>query len=225
MSQVLIVEDNLTLLGTLKDNLEYSGYQVETATNGLQGLEKALKSVPDLIMLDIMLPEMNGYEVCSKIRKNGLDVPIMMLTAKNEESDIVLGLDIGADDYLTKPFGLKELLARVKALIRRKQSGKQTQFVFGPYLLDQDAKKLSLAGKKVELTDYQYDLLCFLVEREGIVIDTHDMLRAVFGYTHFISVRDVEKLAESLKSILEDDLPDKRFIHKISKTSYKFEDC
>jgi DNA-binding response OmpR family regulator len=208
MSQVLIVEDNLTLLGTLKDNLEYSGYQVETATNGLQGLEKALKSVPDLIMLDIMLPEI-----------------IMMLTAKNEESDIVLGLDIGADDYLTKPFGLKELLARVKALIRRKQSGKQTQFVFGPYLLDQDAKKLSLAGKKVELTDYQYDLLCFLVEREGIVIDTHDMLRAVFGYTHFISVRDVEKLAESLKSILEDDLPDKRFIHKISKTSYKFEDC
>ncbi|MHC4929339.1 MAG: response regulator transcription factor [Planctomycetota bacterium] len=225
MSQVLIVEDNLTLLGTLKDNLEYSGYQVETATNGLQGLEKALKSVPDLIMLDIMLPEMNGYEVCSKIRKNGLDVPIMMLTAKNEESDIVLGLDIGADDYLTKPFGLKELLARVKALIRRKQSGKRTQFVLGPYLLDKDAKKLSLAGKKVELTDYQYDLLCFLVEREGIVIDTHDMLRAVFGYTHFISVRDVEKLAESLKSILEDDLPDKRFIHKISKTSYKFEDC
>ncbi|MHC5101930.1 MAG: response regulator transcription factor [Planctomycetota bacterium] len=225
MSQVLIVEDNLTLLGTLKDNLEYSGYQVETATNGLQGLEKALKSVPDLIMLDIMLPEMNGYEVCSKIRKNGLDVPIMMLTAKNEESDIVLGLDIGADDYLTKPFGLKELLARVKALIRRKQSGQRTQFVFGPYQLDKDAKKLSLAGKKVELTDYQYDLLCFLVEREGIVIDTHDMLRAVFGYTHFISVRDVEKLAESLKSILEDDLPDKRFIHKISKTSYKFEDC
>jgi DNA-binding response OmpR family regulator len=225
MSKVLIVEDNLTLRGTLKDNLEYSGYQVETASDGLQGLEKALKSTPDLIMLDIMLPEMNGYEVCSQIRKSGLDVPIMMLTAKNEESDIVLGLDIGADDYLTKPFGLKELLARVKALIRRKQSGQRTQFVFGPYLLDMDAKKLSLAGKKVQLTDYQYDLLCFLVEREGIVIDAHDMLRAVFGYTHFISVRDVEKLADSLKSVLEDDLTDKPFIHKISKTSYKFEGC
>ena len=142
MDTILIVGDDATMLRGLKDNFEYAGYKVLTAENGEAGLTAALNAQPDLILLDIMLPKINGYEVCRLIRKEELDMPIVMLTAKGEESDIVLGLNLGADDYVTKPFSIRELLARVEAFLRRRRQIVTTFYEFGPYKLDMDARTL-----------------------------------------------------------------------------------
>src|SRR5512136_2800423 len=130
MESVLIVEDDPTMLIALKDNFEFKGYKVFTAADGEKGLEAALNAKPDLIILDIMLPKINGYEICRLIRKENLDMPIIMLTAKGEESDIVLGLNLGADDYVTKPFSIKELLARAEAMKRRTRMPEPEVFRF-----------------------------------------------------------------------------------------------
>src|SRR4030042_1615155 len=136
MKDVLIIEDNLSMLRGLKDNFESKGYQVKTATDGELGLKAAITEKPDLIILDIMLPKMNGYEVCSLIRKKNLNIPIIMLTAKDQEKDIVLGLNIGADDYVTKPFSIKVLMARAEALRRRRKDEEPSVYEFGNCALD-----------------------------------------------------------------------------------------
>src|SRR5512136_554049 len=140
MESVLIVEDDPTMLIALKDNFEFKGYKVFTAADGEKGLEAALNAKPDLIILDIMLPKINGYEVCRLIRKEKLEMPIIMLTAKGEESDVVLGLNLGADDYVTKPFSIKELLARAEALKRRVRVTEPEVFRFAHFVLDVPAR-------------------------------------------------------------------------------------
>ena len=151
MRTVLIVEDDPATLRGLKDNFEMKGYYVLTAIDGKQGLEAALNAQPDLILLDIMLPKINGYEVCRLIRRENLGMPIIMLTAKGEESDIVLGLNLGADDYVTKPFSIKELLARAEALLRRVRKTEQEVYEFGDCRLDLPARKFTRKDEEIKL--------------------------------------------------------------------------
>ena len=152
METILIVEDDPTMLRGLKDNFEFKGYRVLTAADGEEGLNAALNEKPDLIILDIMLPKINGYEICRLIRKEELDMPIIMLTAKGEESDIVLGLNLGADDYVTKPFSIKELLARAAAFLRRSKQTEQDVYEFADYRLDIPARKLTRGTDQIKLS-------------------------------------------------------------------------
>ncbi|MDD5459933.1 MAG: response regulator transcription factor, partial [Phycisphaerae bacterium] len=167
METVLIIEDDSTMLRGLKDNFAYCGYNVVAAVDGEDGLNKALDIKPDLIILDIMLPKINGYEICRLIRKEKLDMPIIMLTAKGEESDIILGLNLGADDYVTKPFSIKELLARAEAFLRRRRQAEQTEYRFGDFTLDITGRRLCRDGRELELTPKEFGLLELFVKREG----------------------------------------------------------
>ena len=156
---ILIIEDDPTMLRGLKDNFEYEGYCIATAADGEKGLEIALSLKPDLIVLDIMLPKINGYEICRLVRKEQLDVPIIMLTAKGQESDIVLGLNLGADDYMTKPFSIQELLARTNAFLRRQRQAATTGYRFSDFLLDLASRRLIRSEKEIPLTPKEFGLL------------------------------------------------------------------
>jgi DNA-binding response OmpR family regulator len=164
METVLIIEDDSTMLRGLSDNFAYAGYNVIGASDGEEGLNTALDAGPDLIILDIMLPKINGYEICRLIRKEKLDMPIIMLTAKGEESDIVLGLSLGADDYVTKPFSIKELLARSAAFLRRRREKEQEAFKFGQFQLDIPARRLIKGKKEIKLSPKEYKLLEFFLK-------------------------------------------------------------
>src|SRR6185369_120502 len=163
---VLIIEDYPALLRGLKDNFEAQAYRVQLARDGREGLSLALAHPPDLMVLDIMLPKMNGYEVCRAVRTKHLEMPIIMLTAKGQEEDIVRGLELGADDYVTKPFSIRELLARAKAFLRRKPAESAT-FQFGECRLDLSAHKLFRRGAELPLTSKEFRLLEFFVKRAG----------------------------------------------------------
>src|SRR6185369_7987546 len=163
---VLIIEDYPALLRGLKDNFEAQAYRVQLARDGREGLSLALAHPPDLMVLDIMLPKMNGYEVCRAVRTKHLEMPIIMLTAKGQEEDIVRGLELGADDYVTKPFSIRELLARAKAFLRRRKHSPSTSFQFGDCKLDLVAHKLFRSGHEVGLTAKEFRLLEFFVKRE-----------------------------------------------------------
>src|SRR5258708_6831640 len=162
---VLIIEDDPALLRGLRDNFEAQSYRVNLARDGREGLSAALANPPDLLLLDIMLPKMNGYEICRAIRAQQLEMPIIMLTAKGQEEDIIRGLELGADDYVTKPFSIRELLARAKAFLRREQAALATLFQFGDCKLDLTAHKLFRNGKEVPLTTKEFRLLEFLAKR------------------------------------------------------------
>lgn len=223
MKNVLIVEDNLTMLRGLKDNFESKGYQVKTATDGELGLKAAMTGKPDLIILDIMLPKINGYEVCSLIRKKNLDIPIIMLTAKDQEKDIVLGLNIGADDYVTKPFSIKVLMARAEALRRRRKDAESSEYEFGDCILNVIDQKLLCGGKDVVLTPEQFKLLHLFLRRSGDTIPREEILNSVWGHSHFITVRDVDRLVDTLKSKIEPDPNTPLYIHTKAKMGYRFE--
>ncbi|HSR87357.1 MAG TPA: response regulator transcription factor, partial [Pontiella sp.] len=168
METVLIVEDDPAMLTGLKDNFTYKGYKVVTANDGEKGLDAALNAHPDLIILDIMLPKINGYEICRLIRQEGLEMPIIMLTAKGEESDAVLGLNIGADDYVTKTFSINELLARAAAFLRRTKKDETSEMVeFGDFRLDLGARRLTRKGEEIELSPKEFNLLVYFTERKG----------------------------------------------------------
>lgn len=168
METVLIIEDDATMLRGLKDNFVYAGYNVLTAADGEKGLESALDAKPDLLVLDIMLPKINGYEICRLLRKEKLDMPIIMLTAKGEESDIVLGLNLGADDYITKPFNIKELLARANAFLRRRRQVEQTEiYSFGNFTLNIPNRTLTQNEQEVKLSPKEFRLLEYFVKNTG----------------------------------------------------------
>ena len=169
MRNVLIIEDDPVLLRGLKDNYALEGYSVMTASDGMRGLELALGSSPDLLILDVMLPGLNGYEICRSLREEGCNVPTIMLTAKNEETDKLLGFGVGVDDYLTKPFSIRELLARSEALLRRSSEPESgTAHTFGEFVLDTGAHSLvDGKGEEVPLSPKEYDLLLYMVERTG----------------------------------------------------------
>lgn len=223
MKRVLIIEDNPTMLRGLEDNFEAKGYQVKTARDGDQGRNAAVKEKPDLIILDIMLPKTNGYEVCSQVRKKNLDMPIIMLTAKDQESDIVLGLNLGADDYVTKPFSIRELLARAEALMRRRGQEEPDIYEFGNCRLDRITCTFTRDGKEVDLTPGEFKILQLLLREAGCVATRDEIVGTVWGYSHFISLRDVDRFITTLRNKIEPDPDNPTFVHTVGEIGYKFE--
>ena len=220
---VLIIEDDATMLRGLKDNFEFDGFRVATAADGEKGLEAALRLKPDLIVLDIMLPKVNGYEICRLVRKEGMDTPIIMLTAKGQESDIVLGLNLGADDYVTKPFSIKELLARANAFLRRRREGKVQVFRFGRFELDTASRRLLRAGAEVPLTPKEFSLLELFLRQAGRALTRDEILRTVWGYDVFVTSRSVDRCVNTLRNKIERDPGQPVFIQTIREIGYRFE--
>ena len=223
MDTVLIIEDDSAMLRALKDNFEFKGYRVKTARDGEWGLNAALAEDPDLVILDIMLPKMNGYEVCSNVRRKNLDVPIIMLTAKGEESDVILGLNLGADDYVTKPFSVKELLARAAAFLRRRRQAEQDVYEFGGCRLDIPARKLTRDAAQIDLSPKEFALLEFFVKRPGRALTRDEILNGVWGYDCFSGQRSIDRFVTTLRGKIEPDPRHPAFIHTIREIGYKFE--
>lgn len=222
-ARILIVEDEPALLRGLKDTFQAQGYEVLTAQHGEKGLDLALASNPGLILLDIMLPRVNGYEVCRAVREHGLEMPILMLTAKGQEEDIILGLNLGADDYITKPFHRRELIARVQALLRRSKFKPAAVSTFGDYELNLAAHKLFRGGNEVELTAKEFRLLEYLVARQGCALTRDDILDAVWGRSIIVTPRSVDRCVATLRSKIEPDPHSPAFIHTIRDIGYRFE--
>jgi len=220
---VLIIEDDATMLRGLKDNFEFEGYCVTTADDGEKGLEAALSIKPDLIILDIMLPKVNGYEICRLVRKKGLEIPIIMLTAKGQESDIVLGLNLGADDYVTKPFSIKELLARAGAFLRRRRRGRCRVHNFGDCRLDLASRRLVRNDAEVVLTPKEFALLEFFVARAGRALTRGEILASVWGHGVFVTSRSVDRCVNTLRKKIEHDPGRPAFIKTIREIGYRFE--
>ena len=223
MEKILIVEDDATMLRGLKDNFEFSGYQVETACEGERGLHAALDSKPDLILLDIMLPKINGYEICRLLRKEKLDMPIIMLTAKGQESDIVLGLNLGADDYVTKPFSIKELLARVEAFLRRRRTKDPKLYTFGDCELDLNARTFTRHGKEIQLTPKEFDLLHLFLRKAGRALTRDEILNKVWGYSSFVTSRSIDRFVNTLRKKIEPHPQHPTYIRTVREIGYKFE--
>jgi DNA-binding response OmpR family regulator len=220
---VLIIEDDPTMLRGLKDNFEFKGFTVQTASDGEKGLDTALALKPDLIILDIMLPKVNGYEICRVIRGEGYDMPIIMLTAKGQESDIILGLNIGADDYMTKPFSIKELLARANAFLRRRRKEETATYQFGIFKLDMGSRKLFKNEKEVQLTPKEFDVLVFLVKHPGRALTRDQILSSVWGYDIVVTARSVDRCINTLRNKIEKDPAEPVYITTVREIGYRFE--
>ncbi len=219
---ILIVEDDPALLRGLKDNFETQGYRVRTANDGQKGLNALLEAPPDLLLLDLMLPRVSGYEICRQARQQGLELPIIMLTAKGQEDDIVRGLELGADDYVTKPFSIRELLARVRAFLRRKATEAAT-YAFGSCRLDLEAHKLFRNGLEVELTGKEFRLLEFFVKRKGRALTRDTILSGVWGDDVIVTDRSVDRCVTTLRSKIENDPHRPEFVQTIRDIGYRFE--
>lgn len=223
METVLIIEDDPTMLIGLKDNFEFKGYKVVTAADGEKGLNAALNAKPDLILLDIMLPKINGYEICRLVREQKLTMPIIMLTAKGDESDIVLGLNLGADDYVTKPFSIKELLARAAAFLRRAKKETEDVYEFGGLRLDLIARRLTRKNKEIELSPKEFNLLEYFVKKPGRALTRDEILNAVWGYDCVVTSRSIDRFVTTLRNKIEPDPARPSFIHTIRQIGYRFE--
>jgi len=223
--KILVVEDEPGILLSLSDELESAGYRVFTAENGEKALEAAGRQKPDLIILDIMLPVLDGYEVCKKLRMRGDRTPIIMLTVKDTEIDKVLGLELGADDYMTKPFSLRELTARVKAVFRRMEEKPSNleDFSFGEIELDFKKFEAAKKGKKLELTPVEFHMLKLFVERKGEVLTRDDFLDGIWGEENVsVSSRTVDSHIANIRRKIEDDPSRPRHILSIRGVGYKF---
>ncbi|MEX2223837.1 MAG: response regulator transcription factor [Candidatus Rokuibacteriota bacterium] len=206
MPRILIVDDEPEMLRGLEDNLQFEGYQTVTAGDGKKGLALALSEAPDLIVLDVMMLGMSGWDLCRELRRRGLDVPVIMLTARGEEVDRVLGLELGADDYVTKPFSLRELMARIRAVLRRPgPRQKFEEFAFGAVRVHLRARQVFRGGREVRLTRKEFDLLRYLVEHPGEVITRDRLLDEVWGYERFPTTRTVDTHILRLRQKFEDD--------------------
>lgn len=221
---VLIIEDDPTLLRVLKDNFEFSGYTVRTAEDGRKGLQAVFDCKPDLVILDIMLPGLNGYDLCRRVRKEELTMPIIMLTAKGQESDIVLGLNSGGDDYVTKPFNIHVLLARANACLRRQHRGAPPEaFEFGECRLDLGAHKLFRLDREVLLTPKEFGLLTYLARNSGRALTREKILDAVWGQDIIVTQRSVDRCVTTLRNKIEPDPQHPAFLHTIRDIGYRFE--
>ena len=223
--RLLIVEDELAMRTGLKDCLEAEGYRVLTAADGEVGLDRALKEKPDLVLLDIMLPKLDGFAVCAELRRLANTTPVLMLTAKGQVEDRVTGLDAGADDYLVKPFSTDELLARVRALLRRmhRQSHPVRTLRFGDVQIDL-LKQTALRGRKVlHLTAKEFAMLRLLAEAEGEPVSRERFLDAVWGYTAFPTTRTVDTHIASLRAKLEPEPDEPRWIKTVHGVGYRLE--
>jgi len=225
--RILLVEDERGLVVTLGDRLRSEGYQVETAGDGREGLDRATREPFDLIVLDIMLPRKNGLDVCRDLRQGGLTMPILMLTARGQTGEKVLGLKLGADDYVTKPFDMHELLARVEALLRRAPSappGSGTIHQFGSIRVDLRRTEVSREGEPVSLTAREFQLLRYFLEHRGATLARKELLKEVWGYSALTSTRTVDVHVAGLRQKLETDPSHPKFILTVQGLGYKFVD-
>jgi DNA-binding response OmpR family regulator len=224
MKKILIVEDEKDLVTGLKFNLEARDYTVIVAYDGETGYQMALREKPDLVILDIMLPKINGYEVCKSLKKEVPDLPIIMLTAKSQEAEIVTGLELGADDYMTKPFSVLELLARIKALFRRTKSGSEIPEVhrFGNLEINYKKYEARKKDKPLKLTPREYELLKCFIEREGEIISRDELLNQVWGYDSFPDTRTIDAHITKLRHKIEDNPEAPKLIITIHGIGYKF---
>ncbi len=223
MPRILIVDDEPEIVRGLEDNLRFEGYQTVAATTGAEALAAAAREAPDLIMLDIMMPEMSGWDVCRTLRSRGIDVPIIMLTARGEETDRVRGLELGADDYITKPFALRELLARVRAVLRRPgPRQKVEEFAFADARIRLRGRQVFKAGRAVALTRKEFDLLVYLLAHRGEVITRDRLLDEVWGYEQFPTTRTVDTHVLRLRRKFEVDPDRPAWILTVHGQGYKF---
>ena len=221
---VLIVEDDESLMLGLEENLNVAGYRVLTASTGSAGLKLAIDRKPDLILLDLNLPDLGGYEICKSLRELRQPVAIIMLTARKEEADKLRGFEIGADDYVTKPFSVKELLARVNAVLVRteRKVEKGIQFRFGDFVLDMDTRVLTAKGKVVELTRTEFDLLAYMLANEGKSLSRETLLRDVWGTEYYGTQRSLDTFVAMLRSKIEKKTNVPRYILTVHGVGYKF---
>jgi two-component system alkaline phosphatase synthesis response regulator PhoP len=224
--RVLLVEDEQGLILTLTDRLRSEGFDVDVAADGKTGLEKGLGGNYDIILLDVMLPEKNGYDVCRDLRQKGIATPVLMLTAKGETIDKVLGLKLGADDYLTKPFEVLELLARIEALLRRSPAttnGRTHDAIrFGDITIDFKRAEVMRAGESIDLSAMEFKLLQHLIENRGVVHSRDQLLDAVWGYDAMPSTRTVDVHIAWLRQKLESNPKRPHFIQTVHGMGYKF---
>jgi two-component system alkaline phosphatase synthesis response regulator PhoP len=224
-SRILLVEDEPGLVMTLTDRLTSEGYVVETASDGETGLERALGEAFDLIMLDVMLPRKNGFDLCRDLRQKNVQTPIIMLTARGQVVDKVVGLKLGADDYVTKPFELMELLARIEALLRRApvaSAASPETFQFGPVRVDFRRAEVDREGEPVELSSLEFKLLHYLIEHRGAVISRDTLLDEVWGYDAMPSTRTVDVHVAWLRQKIETNPRHPQFILTVHGLGYKF---
>ncbi len=223
MVRILVVEDDPNILELLPSDLELEGYTVFTAKDGLEGLERAKTLKPDLMILDVMLPKMSGYDVCRALRRDGSEMPIIMLTAKGQEADKVIGLDFGADDYVTKPFGGMELMARVKALLRRHKRvlDKVEKVKFDDVVVNFKRMEASKKGKPISLSPKEYQILELLLRHRGEVVSRRQFLEEIWGYDEMPSTRTVDNQLVTLRQKLSPKDPE-TYIVTIHGVGYKF---
>jgi two-component system alkaline phosphatase synthesis response regulator PhoP len=224
-ARILLIEDESALRLTLGDRLKKEGYTVDHASDGVAGLDKASTSQFDLIVLDIMLPELDGFAVCKRLRSRGVTAPVLMLTARSRTQEKVTGLEIGADDYVTKPFRMAELLARINALLRRVPSSRDTKsdvHTFGDVRVDLRATEVTRGGQPVELSSREFALLRFFIEHPGLTLSRKELLTRVWGYHAAMFTRTVDVHVASLRQKIEDDPRRPRFLLTVQRLGYKF---
>ncbi len=226
--RILLVEDNEELAAGIRHNLELEGYLVEWRADGPSGLEAARAEPPDLLVLDVMLPGLDGFQILRALRDEGFDRPVLILTARGEESDKVRGFRLNADQYVTKPFGLLELLERVRSLLRRtsgRESGAEAPEVlaFGNVQVDVAARRVTRESADVGLTPRAFDLLVALMRHEGRVVSRHDLLREVWGHRAAVVTRTVDSHVSELRQKLETDPAHPEHIHTVWKVGYRFD--
>ncbi len=223
MAKILVVEDEMKMQAGLKDNLEFENYDVKAVCNGKDGLQELLTNSYDLVVLDVMLPQMSGFDVLKKAREKGISIPVIMLTAKGEEVDKVLGLELGADDYVTKPFSLRELIARVKAVLRRNEGrvSSSATMKLDDVEIDFGTYNATKRGDALTMTPKEFEILKFLWQHRNKVVSRDQLLTNVWGYDESISTRTVDNFILKLRQKLEDDPAHPRHIITIHGTGYK----
>jgi DNA-binding response OmpR family regulator len=222
--KILVIEDEPGIRLALKDELEFEGFDVELAEDGAGGLAAILRSSPELIVLDLMLPGRNGFEICQEVRARGIATPIIVLSARNQEVDKVRGLSLGADDYVTKPFSLAELVARIRAVLRRGRTEPDTEEVLaaGPIKLDLRQHRAFKGERELQLTDTEFRLLAVLLRRPGEVISRDDFLKHVWGEDVYVTHRTVDTHVAALRKKIEDDLDHPACILSVRNAGYRF---
>jgi DNA-binding response OmpR family regulator len=222
--RILIVEDEPNMSRGLRDNLEFEGYEVQTADDGAAGLNMILAESFDLVLLDVMMPKLSGFDVCRKVREAGIDVPIIFLTAKGEEIDKVVGLELGSDDYITKPFSVRELLARVKAILRRKVSATAAdheEVKIGKLSVNFNSFSARDEQGEVKMSHKEYEILKYLLQHKNSIISRQDLLHNVWGYEEMPTTRTVDNFIVKLRHKVEEDANLPRIILTVHGTGYK----